>query len=104
MSQCYSGKEQVRVRSLRSRISVLNMGDVRSDVGKVSLGRTDYYLARVSKGLVFDVTFDARDPSYLLRTPDGKVTSRIRALGLEPAHILDIEPSQQRRLRNAEKG
>lgn len=104
MSQCHKGKEQVRVRSLCSRISLLNMGDVRSDVGTVSLGRTDYYLARVSKGLLFDVTFDPRDPSYLLRTPDGKVTSRGPALGLETAHILDIEPSQQKRLRKAEKG
>lgn len=72
-------------------------------VGKVSLGRTHYYLGRNNKGLVFDVTFDPVDRCFAFETPDGTVTLKRPALGLDTNDILHIQTSQYKRLRNPEK-
>jgi transposase InsO family protein len=72
-------------------------------VGKVSLGRTDYYLGRAHKGLVLDVTFDPSDRSFVFTTPDGAISLRRPALGLDTEDMLDIRTSQDKRLHDTEK-
>jgi transposase InsO family protein len=102
----YSPEQEQRLFSLKRVDAYLAQfrWQRRADgVGKVSLGRTDYYLGRENKGLVFDVTFDPKERNYLFTTPEGKVTLKRPTIGLDTADILDIKASQQKRLRNAEK-
>lgn len=72
-------------------------------VGKISMGRTDYYLGRAHAKLVFDVTFDPKHRAFAFTTPDNKTTITRPALGLDTNDILDIRTSQDKRLRNSEK-
>ena len=72
-------------------------------VGKVSMGRTDYYLGRAHCKLVFDVTFDPNQRTFVFTTPDQQITVTRPALGLDTNDIFDIRASQLKRLRNSEK-
>ena len=71
-------------------------------VGKVSLGRVDYYLGRANKGLTFDVTFDPEDRTFVFKTPDGSLSLKQPAQGLDTADIFDIQASQDKRARKPE--
>lgn len=73
------------------------------EVGKVSLGRTDYYLGREHKGQVFDINFDPSDRSFVFQTPDASVSLRRPAIGLDAEDIANIRDSQNKRLRKPEK-
>ena len=70
---------------------------------RLCLGRTDHYLGRAHKGLVFDLTFDPRDRSFLFHTPDHTVTLKRPALALDANDTMDIQANQRKTLRNAGK-
>ena len=71
--------------------------------GRASLGRTDYHLGRQNKGLVFDVTFDPSNRHFLFQSPDGTVTVRRPARGLDASDIVNIRDSEGIRLRKKDK-
>jgi len=72
-------------------------------VGKVSMGRADYYLGRAHAKLIFDVTFDPKNRTFVFSTPDNKATITRPAIGLDTKHTIDIRSSQAKRLRKSEK-
>ena len=59
-------------------------------VGKVSIADRSYCLGREHKGRVFDVHFDPADRHFVFTTPDGTITLRRQALGLEADDILNL--------------
>jgi len=68
-------------------------------VGRVSLGGQLYYLGRQHKGRVFDITFEPRFRRFVLQTPDGDITLRLPAQGLDPSDIMNLPTSVVRPLR-----
>jgi transposase InsO family protein len=73
------------------------------DVGKLSLGGCDYYLGREHKRRPFDVSFDPSDRHFVFQTPDGTLTLRRPALGLDAHHILHVENASRAALRQHRK-
>lgn len=75
----------------------------RSDkVGKVSMGRVDYYMGRANAGQAYDVTFDATDRHFVFARSDRQSECRRPALGLDAQDIMHAQVSEHIRLRNSE--
>jgi len=76
----------------------------RSDkVGKVSMGRADYYMGRANAGQAYDVVFDPTDRHFVFTRADGQSECRHPALGLDATNIMNAQQTERIRLRDPEK-
>jgi len=73
-------------------------------VGKLSIANCDYYVGRQHKGCVFDIRFDPKDRCFVLKTPDGTVTLRQPALGLEADDIRNTKRTAPEPVRLSDSG
>lgn len=71
--------------------------------GKLQMAAVAYHLGRDHPRTVFDVTFDPADRAFVFTTPDGTVSLRRPALGLQADDCLSISESRLRRLSPGEK-
>jgi len=72
-------------------------------VGKTSIAGCDYSFGREHRERLFDVTFDPADRHFVFQTPDGTVTLRCPARGLDAHDILDIQNNRRAALRQSGK-
>jgi transposase InsO family protein len=72
-------------------------------VGKTSIAGCDYSFGRRHQQRLFDVTFDPTDRHFVFQTPDGTVTLRCPARGLDAHDILDIQNNRREALRQSGK-